>query len=266
MGFFSWKCAKSFIEVTSAYAGTPPWTQEIVVLLQDREPIEGFYDGYGRVTTDDCDEIRFYEEHLDLRGDDEEEPTIILKRFYRGEKYGDIPPSQYGQWQGYFLPENYEQMADMLAKKCEERMKKAGEIKHFVIIVKQLVPNDKLDEEDRWDVRPGKYEYLARNAEEALDIFHSTVPISCLENYDISVELRVKVDLKEAMDALPVSEHEARKKFVEDATKEYEEAQDREYTEEEKAYYEALMEAEAKDKEEYLTGTGEYADKEDHDE
>lgn len=57
----------------------------------------------------------------------------------------------------------------------------------FEIEVMQTVPDEDLDIEDREESPIGKYTIIANSEDEALDEFHATVPISCLEHFDITI-------------------------------------------------------------------------------
>jgi hypothetical protein len=57
----------------------------------------------------------------------------------------------------------------------------------FIITVHQLVSDHRLDPDDL-DYRPeGAYSVEATDIENALDIFHSSVPVACLDDYEIDV-------------------------------------------------------------------------------
>ncbi len=60
----------------------------------------------------------------------------------------------------------------------------------FGVMVHQRVSLDELDAEDR-ETNPTGYHYVEvyfDPLEAALDEFHSTVPIACLDDFDISIE------------------------------------------------------------------------------
>lgn len=63
-------------------------------------------------------------------------------------------------------------------------------MKTFKITVKKLVNVDKLIKEDKTDWRKivGDHEFEATDKEDALDAFHSNVPIACLDHFEISCE------------------------------------------------------------------------------
>jgi len=192
MGFFSWKCAKSGVEITSFHTGTPDWTQRIVLLRKDRPPEFGVYDGYGRLCTDEGDVIDFWVELQDaqpgVRYDNLEQPRLVLARLYRGENYEDVVPSRYGEWQGYFLPEDYERQAELLAKACELRVQHTPNPRTFpfVVTVEQIAKDEDLDCDDREVDPAGAYEFMAAHTEDALEQLHSQIPISCLEDFLIT--------------------------------------------------------------------------------
>lgn len=58
----------------------------------------------------------------------------------------------------------------------------------FKITVKQLTPNEYLNRDDKESNPAGEYYTLAASEDEALDEFHSSVPIACLEDFDIVCE------------------------------------------------------------------------------
>jgi len=59
-------------------------------------------------------------------------------------------------------------------------------VKNFVITVIQLVPNVELDLDDYMERPDGQYEYEAKCEYKALDKFHMTIPIACLDHYEIT--------------------------------------------------------------------------------
>ena len=59
-------------------------------------------------------------------------------------------------------------------------------MKEFKVIVKALLPNNELHEYDK-DVA-GEYSYKVLSKDEALDIFHSTIPIKVLDDFEITVK------------------------------------------------------------------------------
>jgi hypothetical protein len=189
MGLFSWKCAKSGVEITHTMINTPAWTKEVVLLRPGKKPVMGDYDGYGRLYTEDgeCD---FWEEHMEKYAFGEKEPTLVLQRFYRGEKYEDLPPSSYGEWQGHFLPTNYDELAESLAKACEEAIEsgKPFKPKTFTITVDQIADDSDLDVDDLEESPEGEYIYLARDEEHALEQLHSAVPMKNPEHFNIEVK------------------------------------------------------------------------------
>lgn len=58
----------------------------------------------------------------------------------------------------------------------------------YQITVKQIAPNAKLHYEDKRSNPKGIYHIRAGNEEEALDEFHETVPIACLDDFEITLE------------------------------------------------------------------------------
>ena len=65
MGVFSYKCALSGIEIAGPISSdyTPKWMNRIVIFHEGKAH-HGNYDGYGRIHTDDGEEIDFHEETL----------------------------------------------------------------------------------------------------------------------------------------------------------------------------------------------------------
>lgn len=57
----------------------------------------------------------------------------------------------------------------------------------FSIMVKQLVPDRELDYDDLQENPSGEYIVEGEDEEDALDEFHHTVPIACLDHFDIEV-------------------------------------------------------------------------------
>jgi hypothetical protein len=64
----------------------------------------------------------------------------------------------------------------------------------FVIAVHQVTSDHLLDEDDL-DYRPeGAYIITATDIENALDIFHATIPIACLDDYEVdAIELKTEI-------------------------------------------------------------------------
>ena len=62
------------------------------------------------------------------------------------------------------------------------------EYKHYRIIVTQLVPDSLLDIDDLEENPSGQHTFIGTSEEDALDSFHSTIPISVLEYFDIDIE------------------------------------------------------------------------------
>jgi len=56
----------------------------------------------------------------------------------------------------------------------------------YIITVKQLVPDDQLDPDDQVDNPSGEHTEEADSKEEALDQFHGSVPIACLDHFEIT--------------------------------------------------------------------------------
>ena len=66
-------------------------------------------------------------------------------------------------------------------------------MKHqYKITVKVLTPYDELDHDDKaffGGIRTHYFGIKADNKDEALDQFHETYPIACLDDFDIEAEL-----------------------------------------------------------------------------
>jgi len=57
--------------------------------------------------------------------------------------------------------------------------------KRWVVIVKQLVDTPS-DGDDRVDQPAGAYLWSGKDEDEVLDDFHATVPIGCLDDFEVS--------------------------------------------------------------------------------
>ena len=93
MGFFSWQCAKSNKPVMAQVAvqGTPwAFASEVVVLFRNSDRISGTYDGYGRVGA------------FDLTDYPDERWRMVIKDYYNGETFDQLPQNKYDQGQGFF--------------------------------------------------------------------------------------------------------------------------------------------------------------------
>lgn len=66
----------------------------------------------------------------------------------------------------------------------------------YLITVKQTVPFYELTPEDQDDRPTGEYEYDAEDEEEALDEFHETIPIKCLDDFEITCVARVAAEVE----------------------------------------------------------------------
>jgi hypothetical protein len=105
MGFFSWKCCVSGKSLMNIYAGQGDWAAYLVT--PDRTYYESAYDGYG-----DFDGVDVYE----LIGDGDRDKGIqdyyngtpkfdikvVLRRYYTGQTYDQLPKSEDCPRQGYF--------------------------------------------------------------------------------------------------------------------------------------------------------------------
>lgn len=58
----------------------------------------------------------------------------------------------------------------------------------YLISVTQNVKDSELHHEDKLTNPAGVYEIKANTESQALDEFHATIPISCLENFEIEIE------------------------------------------------------------------------------
>jgi hypothetical protein len=188
MGVFSWNCAKTGVEISNFMIATPDWTHEVVLLRKDTHPIRGSYNGYGCLHRASGGVIDFWQEILYRAAPEfpKETPKLILLKAYAGEGYDDVGFSENAENQGHFLHYDY---ADM--DKVEEASN-GWKMPTFKIEIKQLVPDEKLDHDDRLDM-PSILSKGARIIEavsegEALDIFHSSVPIARLEDFEITIE------------------------------------------------------------------------------
>jgi len=61
------------------------------------------------------------------------------------------------------------------------------EYKNYKITVTQLVPSNQLDIDDVEENPSGVHTFIGKSEKDALDSFHNTVPISCLEYFDIHI-------------------------------------------------------------------------------
>lgn len=93
MGFFSWRCAKSDKPVMAEVAvqGTPfAFASDVIVLFKNGDRISGTYDGYGRVNG------------FELVDHSEERWRMVIKDYYNGETFEDLPKNKYDHGQGFF--------------------------------------------------------------------------------------------------------------------------------------------------------------------
>lgn len=98
MGCFSWLCAKTGKPILGRI-NNDWWSQEFsrVVLLTRTGLIRGYYDGYGRIVTDDFGEIDLTD-MISVR--------LVLARYYDGEAFDAIARDSEGDpRQGYFYDE-----------------------------------------------------------------------------------------------------------------------------------------------------------------
>ena len=103
MGYFSKCCAKTNLPIVAPSLGIPR-LNDVVALTPNGEVLEGSYDGYGRVNGIDLVE--------GPRGGYRwPKVKFVLKEYYQGEKYEDLPKSHDEMAQGYF-------MADEFLKHC----------------------------------------------------------------------------------------------------------------------------------------------------
>lgn len=93
MGFFSWKCAKSEKPVMADIGvRRTPWSfaSDVIVLFEDGSHIVGSYDGYGRV------------DGFELVDYDESRWRMIIKKYYNGESFDQLPKNKHDPGQGWF--------------------------------------------------------------------------------------------------------------------------------------------------------------------
>jgi len=113
MGLFSKTCAKTHLPVVNMMRGFPELAK-VVALLPDGQIVAGFYDGYGRIETDDdaiaaiCEDES---ENFDCVKWDS--VKFVLRFAYNGETYDQLGPSHDEYAQGHF-------MADEFLKHCLE--------------------------------------------------------------------------------------------------------------------------------------------------
>lgn len=104
MGFFSWECKGCGRSLVAAPRGegTPfDWMVKGIALKPDTEPLVGYYDGYGRLETNDGT--------VSINPDTlapELEPCVWHERCWLAAgKPGFTGPSLYAEDQGYFIEE-----------------------------------------------------------------------------------------------------------------------------------------------------------------
>lgn len=66
--------------------------------------------------------------------------------------------------------------------------KKETKLKTFKITVTQLVPDSELDHDDKEENPAGEHIRRSATQDEAMDDFHNSVPIACLDDFDITIE------------------------------------------------------------------------------
>lgn len=100
MGFSSFTCAKTNLPILASVSWSN--TASAVVLLSKSEnPIKGDYDGYGRICTEEGEEIA-----IDWDAMDSGETKLVLQEFYSGESYKDIVGISHNEpGQGHFHSE-----------------------------------------------------------------------------------------------------------------------------------------------------------------
>ena len=109
-GFFSWTCCKTGQSIAATYSPAPPSASLAVCLFPDGKILEGEYDGYGNLGGEDVFEVLGggdREAGIDM---DLENPTRtvlkwVLKVYYEGEAYEQLPTSQTCEYQGFFYGE-----------------------------------------------------------------------------------------------------------------------------------------------------------------
>lgn len=110
MGLFSWKCAVSGKSIAVAGGETPSKQSSCVLVTPDAIFHERAYEGYGVFCEQDV---------YALLGDGDRdkgidsyygsaEPKfkikIVLKEYFRGQSYDELPESEECEYQGYFYP------------------------------------------------------------------------------------------------------------------------------------------------------------------
>ena len=93
MGFFSWRCAKSYKPVMAEVAvRNTPWAfaSRVVVLFKNGNRVSGTYDGYGRV------------DGFELIEHPEERWRMVIDQFYNEETFDQLAQNKYDQGQGFF--------------------------------------------------------------------------------------------------------------------------------------------------------------------
>ena len=60
-------------------------------------------------------------------------------------------------------------------------------MKEFVVTVKQLVSDEELDHDDFNDNPSGEHRVFGTDNDDALNEFHATIPIACLDDFEITI-------------------------------------------------------------------------------
>jgi len=119
MGFFSWKCCVSGESIASHYAEKAPEHSDCYLVLPDRVIHEPKYEGYGDFSGQDVyailgngDRRKGIDIGLNKNHPDHEKILIkiVKARYYKGQKYEDLPASEECPEQGFFYPDRCEKI------------------------------------------------------------------------------------------------------------------------------------------------------------
>lgn len=100
MGFYSFTCAKTNLPIMASTS----WGDEysgVVILGESGSMVRGIYDGYGNVLTPEGMEVEIDFDSV-LSG----KLKMVSARFYKGDKYEDLPSSKTDPGQGHFHDED----------------------------------------------------------------------------------------------------------------------------------------------------------------
>jgi hypothetical protein len=109
MGFFSWRCAKSGLSIASSYACLPDEYSDCYLVTPTNVYHESSYSGYGVFGGVDVYELLGDGDRDKgiFREDKPFDIKIVLAKYYNGEKYDELPPSDDCEYQGYFYDDEY---------------------------------------------------------------------------------------------------------------------------------------------------------------